>query len=83
MKTASWKTALCSSALLLSACGVEVLTTTATVGELKAEEARNAQRQMEKMQENLKEIQALSAQHEAALEAAIAARPPSPPPEAE
>jgi Tfp pilus assembly protein FimV len=70
MKSASWKMALLSSVLLLSACGVEVMTTTATVGELKAEEAKNAQQQMEKAQEQLKEIQALTAQHNAALEAA-------------
>jgi sRNA-binding protein len=75
--------ALLSGVLLLSACGVEVLTTTATVGELKAEEAKNAQRQMEKARARLDEIQATSAQHNAALEAALATRQPAPPPEEE
>ena len=83
MKNAAWKTALLSGVLLLSACGVETLGTAATVGELKAEEAENAQRKREKIQETLNEIQAASRRHGDALEAAAAVRQTTRPPEEE
>ncbi|MDR3157754.1 MAG: hypothetical protein LBU11_01825 [Zoogloeaceae bacterium] len=83
MKTTAWRAALFLGALLLSACGVEVVTTAATVGELRAEEAKSARQKMEKTQESLEEIQAISAQHNAALEAALSAQAPASPPEGE
>jgi DNA-binding protein H-NS len=79
----AWRAVLLLGVLSLSACGVEVVTTTATVGELKAEEAKSAQQKMEQVQERLEEIQAVSAQHNAALEAALATQTPASPPEGE
>jgi hypothetical protein len=68
---------LSSGILFLSACGVEVAATAAVAGELKAEEAEIAQREMEKTQERLREIQALTAQRDAALESLVQPPPPS------
>jgi sRNA-binding protein len=83
MKIALWKTACLSGLLLLSACGVDVATTAAVVGELRTEEAQNAQQQMEKARERLEEAQAAAAQHAAALDAAFDAAPSTPQPKEE
>ncbi|MDR3324314.1 MAG: hypothetical protein LBS89_08955 [Zoogloeaceae bacterium] len=55
-------------ALGASACGVDTLTAAATAAKLKAEEAKAAQQQMERMEKKLQETQALQQQRLDALE---------------
>ncbi|GHT94569.1 hypothetical protein AGMMS49545_16060 [Betaproteobacteria bacterium] len=60
MKTSIW--ILLLAALGLSACGVDVATTAATVGALQAEEARQAKQQQEMIEKQLEETQKLTHQ---------------------
>jgi galactitol-specific phosphotransferase system IIB component len=55
-------------AVILSACGADVATATVTAAKLKAEEARQRQAQMEKMQKALDEVQRLNQQRMEAVE---------------
>jgi hypothetical protein len=61
--------------LSLSACGVEVATTAATVGAIKAEDAKQAEAQLRQMEETLAEAQRLQAERAQAFEEVTGAAP--------
>ncbi|MDR1888396.1 MAG: hypothetical protein LBQ81_03300 [Zoogloeaceae bacterium] len=58
MKTSVWMPLL--AALSLSACGVEVATTAATVGTLEAEDAKRVKQQQEMIEKQLEETRQLT-----------------------
>lgn len=49
-------------AFCLAGCGVETATTAATVGQMKVEEAKHAQQQLEQAQKQIEEINEMATQ---------------------
>jgi ribosomal protein L44E len=74
MKTSAGMLLLVSGAVLgLSACGVETVTTAATVATMKAEEVKEAQRQKERVEKKLEEANRIAAERMQNMDAATRA----------
>lgn len=75
MKMHGW--ILLLAVLSLSACGVDVATTAATVGTLEAENAKQAKQQQERIEKKLEETRQLADQRLQALDGETSGNAPS------